>query len=249
MLYNVDDLLTVDDVLADALLECGDEGYRKRTKGWYIATVKHALQELEFDVKFNTQFHDEVIPSNLRVPTPEGAFNMIGVWGYSGGQFAETSARRIYRKMEMLTNGGGDGYAANNVMGMVDEQVGNQPTGSVKYFYGVQNGAIILSPECAIFTKVRMAYKGFTKSVMNVAIIPPMLREAIVGYVVVKFFSSMLDENPRQYSATYDRKKNDLYVPNSRLSLSVWDNAKRRVARISPDELRTVRLYWGNPPM
>lgn len=246
MQYNVDDLLTVDDILADVLLECGDEDYHKRTKGWYIATIKHALQELEFDTKFNEQFHDEVIPSNLRVPTPEGSFGMVGVWVYTGSVFSETYARRVYRKMNMLTNGDGDGYAANNVMGMTDEQVTSQTSGSVKYFYGVQNGALVLSDGCEAFTKVRMVYKGFTKSIMGIAIIPPMLREAIAGYTTVKFFASVLDENPRRYAPTYDRKKNDLYYPPRN---SVWDNAKRRVARMSPDTLSTIKLYWGQPPI
>lgn len=246
MQYNVEDLLTVDDILADVLLECGDEDYRKRTKGWYIAQIKHALQELEFDTKFNEQFHDEIIPSNLRVPTPEGSFSMVGVWGYTGGEFNPSYARRIHRKIGAYSNGGGDGYAANNVMGMVDDQVANDTVGSVKYFYSVQNGALILSDECVVFTKVRMTYKGFTKSIMNVAVIPPMIREAVVGYTVVNFFKSVLDEDPRRYSATYDRKKSDLYYPPMR---SVWDNAKRRITRMGEDEMRTVRIYWGQPPI
>ena len=237
-------MLTVEDILADALVECGDEGYRKYTRGWYVAQIKFALQELEFDTLFRTEFLDEIIPSTLRVNTPEGGFGIVGVWVYNGGRFSN-DATRVYRKSGMMTNGGGDGYAANNVQGMEDEQVNNTPADTVSYYYGIQNGVLMLSDACSAFQKCRIVYKGFSKSIMDMAIIPPMIREAVLKFVVVKYFSAEMAKD-RSMAAIYDRKYAELYRP---MRASVWDNARYRLSRLSPDQLRTIKLYWGHPPV
>ena len=243
MEHNNLDMISVDEILADALIECADEGYRKRTKGWYVAQVKHSLQELEFDTHFNVRFTDEVIPSTLRLSTPDGAFSISGVWVYNGENFSG-DAQRVYHKFGMNSNGGGDGYAANNVQGMVDSLVDNSPEGSVDYFYGSQNGVIILSPACASYQKVRIVYKGFTKSIMGLPIIPPMIRESVLGFVVVKFYKGEMATD-RSAAPLYDRHFRELYYPRGN---SVWDNAKYRLTRLSPDMIRTLQLYWGVPP-
>jgi hypothetical protein len=247
MEFSLNDMLTVDDVLADVVRDCADEDYRKRTKGWYVAQIKHALQELEFDTQFNPQFYDDVIPSTMRVNLPEGSFGVRGIYVYSG-VFAESTAKKVYRKLGGFSNGAGDGMAANNMQGNSDEFVTHQGSDSVDFYYVVNNGIIILSDACSSYSKVRIVYNGFTKSVMNVAIIPPMVRSAVAGFATVNFFSSMMGEDPRMYAPIYDRKYAALYNPPPR-QLSVWDNAKKRISRISPDTMRTIKLYWGQPPI
>lgn len=245
MEFSLEDMLTVGDVLADVVRDCSDEDFRKRTKGWYVAQVKHALQELEFDTNFNRQFFDEVIPSNQRVELPEGSFGIKGVYVYDG-TFTESESKRVYRKVNAFSNGGGDGFAAGNMQGNSDQQVPHQAANTVDYYYGVQGGVMILSDGCMAYSKVRVVYNGFTQSVMGVAVIPPMIREAVAQFVTVKFFSSMMGEDPRMYAPIYDRKYAALYTP---MRFSVWDNAKRRVSRLSSDTIRTIKLYWGQPPI
>lgn len=198
-------------------------------------------------MEFNIKFMDGVIPSNLRVPLPERAFNVRGVWVYTGDQFVPENAVRVYRKLNMMSNGGGDGYVANNVAGMPDTHVVNSSDSAIRYYYGVQGGSAILSNDCALFTRYRIVYNSYTDDLTTPSI-PVALREAISMYAVLKFYESVMSENPRLYAPIYDRKYNALYKPKAARLDSTWDTAKRRMKKSSKDTLRTVMSYWGIPP-
>lgn len=247
MEFSNDSMISVEEILADVVRECQDTNYRRRTKGWYVSQVKYGLQELEFDVEFNIKFMDELIPSVLRIPLPERGFNVRGVWVYNGGNFQPENAVRVYRKLDMMTNGGGDGYVSSNIAGMPDRFVQNSTSHSNDFYYGVQGGSIQLSDSCGSYAKVRVVYNSYTDD-LSAPAIPVFVREALSMYGAMKFFESCMPENPRLYAPLYDRKYNSLYRPRVARLDSVWETAKRRMKKSSKDLRRTVMMYWGIPP-
>ena len=84
MTFSFEDLISIDEVIADVLQEVDDQAQQKLTPGFYRKIVKKALDELGFDVAFVDATRDLVLPDDLKVPTPKGVFNVKTIQVFTG---------------------------------------------------------------------------------------------------------------------------------------------------------------------
>ena len=256
------DYLTLENILADATLRTGDEGMRMLNKGFYMRQAKRALDELNFETFFDLRYEDLVIPKSLRIPIPSGAWNIKDMFIWNGSVMATdnvidnqslpspqditcckiSSSARVYHKDNFLTNGHNKGYTAWNKKGQLDYFACGYTFDDSTYYYNVQNGIIMLSDHCTGFPYTRIIYNGTASDIDKTKMIPPFIRQAIVLYVAKEAFA-VLKQRDKAYRVDWADTNSELYVPKSRGSNSVWDDAAYRLKRIDSKHRKDLGEY------
>lgn len=243
MNVSFDSYLSINEILADALRIVDDEDMRIRNIGWYKRQVKTCLEQLNFRTHFDERYSDFDIPSNKIIKLPKGAWNIKEVYVYNTDCFSIDSSRRVFHKDNFISNEKG-GYTARNKTDQRDYFINSHHDDSYLHFYNVQNGNIHFSDACLTFDKIRIVYNGMASDVDDVKIIPPFIREAVVGYVAERFFFSLKSKDIK-YRVLWADAKADLYTQKSRHELSTWDEAKYMLKRIDDKHRTDMNEYWG----
>ena len=176
--------VSVNEILADVLKITNDAGFKINSRGWYISQIRQALQELSFDTFFDERNEELLIPNDLRVELPKGAFNLKQIFLFNGTKCnVGKNTPNVYFKQNYWT--GGTGYLArdkwdNNDDPFYRDRSSNDPK---LHYFGIQNGLIMLSESCRKYEKIMVFYNGIGGEIDNTPVIPQFFRQAVKDYV------------------------------------------------------------------
>ena len=236
------DMLSCEEILADALLQSNDPELKSLNKGWYIRQVKNGLEALNFNTFFNEVTFDCPMPVDLRMNIPTGSWNIKDIYVFSGNCCDITTSARVFHKSNFLSNGKNKGYTAHNKTGQADPYIVPFSYDIGIYFYNIQNGIIYLSDSCANFEKLRIVYNGTTRDIEKSKIIPPFAREALIAYVVERALYTLKNRNP-QLRASWMDARNDLYGDQGKYRHSKWTEAEMRLKDMDKKERTDLMQY------
>lgn len=216
MTFSFEDMLTIEEILADVLPAVDDEKIKYFPEGWYKRQVKTGLDALNYNAPFLETFIDVDVTSNLIITIPSGVWDIQDLFLWNGQADCDNckidSAVRLFHKRNMHTKGYDFGYTARHTSNMSDAFLPvPYSADSTTYFYNVHLGNIILSDACIDYEKLRIVYKGVPKSLNTVKFIPPFCREYLIAYVVERTFSALKAKDPARYRALWGDARADLY--------------------------------------
>lgn len=195
MNFSPHSFVSVNEILADVLKITNDAGFKVNSRGWYISQIRQALQELSFDTFFDERNEELLIPNDLRVEMPKGAFNLKQIFLFNGTKCnVGNNTPNVWYKQNYWT--GGNGYLArdkwdNNGDPFYRTRSGNpQARNEVRlgsdsqlYYFGIQNGLIMLSESCRKYEKIMIFYNGIGGEIDNTPVVPQFFRQAVKDYV------------------------------------------------------------------
>lgn len=258
MIYSNKSLVKVDEIIADAQLQLGDDSGIIFNQGWYIATVQRGLSKLSFDSKFFLISEEIDFPSDtLSVPVPANCWNLKEVYVYDKGEDCTISnMHEVYWKRHYEPNGYDKGYTArmkpisqktNVETDTLGADYGSdvynpEPVSSESniYYYNIQNGNIVFSSTCKGFDKIKLKFNGTFTPLGETPTVPEMFVEAITQYVVERGFNILKSRDSRAYRALWSDAYNQLYSRNG-----AWDRATK-LAKQLDDKTRRDFLQYNN---
>lgn len=234
-------------------------------KGLYISFIQRAFEALALNTFFDERHADFNFPTDtLTAPLPEGCFNVIGAWMYSGSQCDFHDTRKIWWKRNYFTEG--KGYIANNkednrkdpffpknypsdinIRAAVGGPNENLFSLNRHLFYNIQNGNIMFSSSCkSAGTKVHIYYNGTGCAIGEVPIIPIFLRTAIEDYLTVEALLLRIanDVDPRRWQSLlgfYNTKLDKEGMNGS------WHNAEYMIKSLNESQRSDLYEYLGRP--
>lgn len=257
MTFSYADLLSLENILADAIMYVGDPGMKILNKGYYLRQAKAGLDEMGFETFFDLRYQDIEITENLQIPMPSGAWNIRDLFVFntyvsvtdnvtsdttisSCCQIAES--RRLVHKQNFLTRGYESGYTARNKSNQWDYFVIPFSQDNVLYFYNVQNGMIMLSDYCKPWKYLRIVYNGTPSDIDKTKMIPPFIRNAIVGYVTERCLFAIKSRDKTKRIDWMDARA-DLYTKAGPTTASKWDEAKYRLKSMDKKQADDLKEY------
>lgn len=199
MQFNPKDLLSPDVLLFDILEEASDKDFREMTRGWYVGKIQEALNEVEFDVKFNIYHHDQQVPEDLRMEVPVGCYSVEDIFLYNG-ELNKPSAKPIpiNWKRNMLRSPGAE-YSANVRGGsnsLLDAYMQN--SNESQLFFNITNRIIDLSSGCSSYEYIRIVFAGTSIPLGNVPFVPPFLKSYVHTWVVENYWRVLKGRYPAE---------------------------------------------------
>ena len=240
---NYQNLLSVQEILADVLIAVNDESTHLLTTGFYIAQVKLGLDELGFSVSFLPVTEDYPMPEFLTLEMPKGCFNLHTIHIYNGTPDAVSYSENVYWKKNVQTRGKGTGSTSNVHPWNISDPFFKTPHIDHSfglYYFSVQNGIIRLSDDCANYPYVRLTYDGIpSKQLDMVKMVPPEVRKALVLWVIEKCASYLKIRDGRYSKIQADAAQQlDEYGLNG-----AWHEAKMRLLKLDKKKLKDSILY------
>lgn len=253
MIFSYDDLLSIQEVIADVLLLVDDEEQRLLPPGYYRTQVKYALDELSFDTFFVDVTEDYSIPDNLKVKVPKGSFNLKQIWAYSGTPDEVKYLENVNWKRNFDTRGydtandRNTGYGARSHEGNITDPFVKAPYGYVTaLFFNVREGMILLSDTCSSYDYIRIQYAGVASSKLDIdeiKMVPPMARKAVVLWVTDKAAAS-LKSRSEQFRIKYRQVQADVSGQLDEYGYDgAWHQAKMRLKELDRKMLRDMLEY------
>lgn len=207
MNFSPHSFVSVNEILADVLKLTNDVDFRINTRGWYISQIRQALQELSFDTFFDERNEELEIPHDLRIPMPKGAFNLKQMFLFNGTKCnVGQNTPNVWYKQNYWT--GGNGYLArdkwnNNGDPFYRNRNGNPQarnevelgSDSQLYYFGMQNGLIMLSESCRKYEKIMIFYNGIGGEAGDLPVIPVHLRQAVKDYVTLNALDAIIADS------------------------------------------------------
>lgn len=205
--------VTSNEILADVLKIVGDSDFRTNSKGYYISQIQQALEELSFDTYFDERNESFDVPENLRLELPEGSFNLKQVYLFRGDDCNFGSKSQIvYHKRNFINDATGSNYVARDKYKNDDlfyksrnqghrNDHGDRSSGNDRgginnlYFYGIQQGVVMLSGSCRNFEKIMLVYNGMGAAIGDIPVIPNFFRQAVKDYVAMAALGAKIAEN------------------------------------------------------
>ena len=247
---NTNDFVSLDIILADVLVLCGDENTRIYPKGWYVSQVQKALEELSIDTFWNERTVDVPLDKiKLQSKIPENMFNPREVYLWKGDCCSpETSVIVHYKRHYNNKPGvGGTGHTARRKEGGVYDpffspfrENSGQSRVSGLYYANIQGGIMMHSSSSAEYDMVRFVGNAYGGNIGDAPIIPRFLREATIDWVVEKYFRARYGRDV-QYRVRWIDSENKL---NKRFDGS-WDKAKYRIKNMDTWEMNSMKEYFG----
>jgi hypothetical protein len=202
-MVNENNFLSINEVLADALVALDDEEQRMLTPGFYRAQVRNAMDELGFDTVFTERDMDVPIPSNNIVVFPQNAYRIKDVLIYTGSPDNVQYVQPVYWKKGARTEGYGKGYVANNHPGNhSDNYFSSNPAwgdNDINYFFSFVQGNIYLSDPCTTYDYVKVVFDGIASGTLDdTKMVPPEVRDAVMLWVIERC-ASMLKVKDAKY--------------------------------------------------
>lgn len=257
MTFSFEDLISIQEVVADASLDLADKELHLLTPGWYRKHVKRAMDELSFDAPFIEVVKDIVMPDDMKVPVPKGFYNIENIHIYTGTPDAVGYVENVYWKKNFQTRGGvikeneytDSGYTANNHEHNVSDPFFKvsafRQAPLIAYFFNTRNGIIYLSADCSAYDYVRITGKGVATSELaidDIRIIPPFALKAVTLWVVEKGARALKgsDTGNRRYRTiqTDAALQLDEYGKNG-----AWWEAKVRLGELDKKKWRDFIEY------
>jgi hypothetical protein len=242
MEFGARDLISINDILADVLLDVGDESMKLRTPGFYQAQVKYAMNELSFDTLFIEETTDIVMPTDMFVEIPAGVFNIREVYVYSGTPDEIKYMENVYWKRRFKSRGFEKGYTANVKSGNTTDPFISAPILETNpYYFNVQRGFIMLSDPCSGYDYIRVVYNSIQASgnILDAKIIPPFARKAVTLWVVEKAARSLKVKEPK-----YRQIQIEAATQLDEYGLTgAWQEAKRRLKRLDTKKYHDLVEY------
>lgn len=250
MNFSKHDFVTINDILADALKLVGDVDMKFNSKGWYTSQIQQCLESLSYDTFFLDLDKDFDLPENLRLDMPKGAFNLQQIYLFNGDSCHIKNRVNVYHKKNFINDKSGGNYVARDNYSNYRDRFHKQRS-SIKntpdnvYFYDIQNGVIMLSPNCHGFEKIKIVYSGVHTSIGEVPVIPTFLRQAVKTKVVVEGLASRMAQSigMPEYNQIFnlhnlhDNKLNHPYDGE-------WVKAERRVKSIDRKKKQDIKEYF-----
>lgn len=237
--------VSTNEILSDVLMLVQDTDFKLVSKGFYTSQVQQALEELSFDTYFDKRTETFDIPDNFRIEMPKGAFNIEAMYLFNGDECNINNSTPVWWKRNFISSKSGNGYVAGNKGINTDRfnktTVTNQ---NGLFYYGVQNGEIMLSSNCkGAYNKLYLVYHGTGGDIGEVPFIPLFLRQAVKDYVAKKVLTIKIAK-----SEPIDRP-----MWMNLLSLTIkdlenpyegsWAKAERRVRKLDMKERRDMKEY------
>ena len=259
MNFSLENNVSINAVLADALVMLNDESTKELSKGYYKRQVKNALKEIGFETNFLEVKLDLDIPHNLKLSVPKNMYNIqdIFVWHIDRTKCLHDDSvecssckvsgpERVFHKYNYVSDGKGMGYTARNHEGNPNDPF-IPPAGHQQMlkWYNIQSGMIMLSPTCGKpYNRMRIVAKGIPAGDIDEAnIVPEFCREAIMYWTVEKCALSLIKRDPT-YSTIWKLANSKLYTAPSRGESSVWDEAKYRLCTLDDKERSDLLTYF-----
>jgi hypothetical protein len=255
MEFSPSSFVTVNEILADVLKTVSDRDFSLNTRGWYISQMQQALEELSFDTFFLTINKEIVIPCDLKIELPIGAFNLRQMYVFNGDNCDFSESRTVYHKNNYLGSGSGKTYLARDTYSNANDpfytrrsQRRNSAIEDAKkgptnvFYYGIQQGVINLSANCSQFEKVMLVYNGVHTDIGDVPVIPTFLRQAVKDYATVRALEIRIAEeqvNLQRWNLLLSRYDNSLNHPYE----GSWVKAERRAKTLDNKHRQDMKEY------
>lgn len=257
MTFSFEDLISIQEVVADASLDLDDKELHKLTPGWYRKQVKRAMDELSFEVPFIDIVKDIVMPDDMKIYIPKGFYNIDKMHIFTGTPDDIGYVENVYWKRGFQTRGGvikenewtASGYTADNHEHNISDPFfkvslfRTSPRGA--YYFNTRNGIIYLSTACAAYDYIRIVGKGVASSQLdidNIKIVPPFAIEAIILWVVERGARALkaTDTGTRRYRTI----QTDAALQLDKTGYNgLWHEAKTRLRKIDTKMWRDLIEY------
>lgn len=239
--------VTVNEILADVLSVVDDENFNLRSRGYYTSQIQQALEELAIESFFDHRTVTVKIPEDLRIEIPKGTFNLKNMYLFNGDECNIETSTPVYLKKNFINAPSGNGYVANN-KGRNDrdrfhKDSFREENPSNLFFYGIQNGMIMLSSSCKSYENLFIELNGLGQELDDLPIIPIFLRQAVKDYVAIKVLQVKIAKVPM---AEYNRWLSILNVHKESKGndfTGSWMEAQRRVRRLDDKARRDIKNY------
>ncbi len=255
--FSFEDLISIQEIIADVTLDLDDKEMHKLTPGWYRKQVKRAMDELSFDVPFLKIVRDFVMPDDMKIPVPKGFYNIDKIHIFSGTPDNIGYVENVYWIKGFETRGGvireneytDAGYTANNHEHNITDPffkvsiLRQSPRNA--YYFNVRNGIIYLSSACSGYDYVRIVGTGVASSELDIdkiKIVPPMAFEAITLWVVERGARALksTDNRDRRYRTI----QTDASVQLDKTGYNgLWHEAKTRLRKLDTKMWRDMIEY------
>ena len=174
---------------------------------------------------------------------PAGSWNVQDLFAFNGDTPCVIGeSARIHHKSNFLTKGDTRGYTARNKSNQWDPFLFPFQNDSDILFYNVNQGRFMFSEKCSDYAKYRVVFQGIPTDIGKTKMIPPVAREAIVGYVIERAFFTLKSRDAK-YRVMWNDAKVDLYTKTSLLSLCKWDEAQSLLKRKDSKEMSDLYEY------
>jgi len=233
------DFVTPENVLADVLELVADTDLRKGlSQGWYISQIQSAIERLALDTYFSVETGDFKMPcATLQDKMPSNCFNIREMYLWTGDCCSPQSSVIVHYKRLYNNKPGGAGYTALRKDGNGQESSDPfyQPwlqgfslyNGDRNLHYAnIQNGLIMFSSNCASFPNYRIVYNSLGGEFGTEPIIPRMLRDVVIDFVVERVYRAFTARQPRLYRVL----QQDAFERLFNRQVGTWWEAMRRVA-------------------
>lgn len=259
---DINDFLSVDEILSDVLMNTNDEALRKGfSKGWYVSQIQQSIEEISLDSFYDIQTRDfDMDTVNLSLEMPKNAFNIREMYLHNGDCCEPDSFAIVHWKRLHNNKGRGAVSTGKQVEGgraEIDPFFGGTffvsrlgTTGSTSgsrtvrgenvRYANIYNGLIMFDPGAAEFTKVRLVYNGLGGELGDIPVIPRFFRQYCIGFVCEKFFGVRKVEVPgeRIHWVDWSTKLND---PRNGLEIK----ALKRISSMNKWEKESLNEYLG----
>jgi hypothetical protein len=237
------DYLSVNHILAEVSMACGDKDFRNGfSKGWYVSRIQDALQEAALDTFYYKITDDFDIPANLNIAMPDNSFNIRMMIAYTGDCCVPSKSAVIHWKRNYNNKKKVDGaltrHQGTGKSNTSDPIIPSTRNVGNLYYAGIQDGHISFSPAVAQFDKVRITYNGMGVQVGDTPIIPRFFERAVNAYVRSQFWLAKLAEEPRKWRVNYT----DAVMQYEKH----MEKAKLRVLSMNSFEKESLNEYLSN---
>lgn len=256
--------VSTNQILADVLKTVDDSSFKVSSRGWYTSQIQQALEELSFDTFFDERNESFDVPKDLRLDMPKGAFNLKGVYLFSGTNCDIGKSVNVYWKKNFINSSSGNGYVAKDkwendkdpfYQGRTARSLENQsltdPTENFNnnpdnlYFFNVQNGMIMLSETCRKFPKVMLVFNGIMTDIGEAPVVPQFFRQAVKDFVLVPALAEKMRDTiaTKEYShwammhANYKQQLNRPYEGS-------WAKAEHRAKQLNNKVRQDIKEYF-----
>lgn len=254
--------VTPEEVLSDVLSIVDDRGYKFKSKGFYENQIENALQELAFDTFFDRKSTIIPVPQNLRVEMPDNSFNIRNLYVFNGTACNIASAQKLWHKRNYWTGGNGllarDRGNNNNDPFYKDRTHTKDPVdvpGKIVpgvsqlndvYFYNIEGGIIMVSPNCRGYQNLFIQYNGTGVGSSDKPIIPKFLKEAVKGWVAEQILVMRMSHSSGgefvKWQSVHNTVLQKLRGRRSEFD-GDWYKAEERVKTLDKNEREDLKEY------
>lgn len=249
---SMQDAVSIQDILSRALVFCQDEDYRNGfTKGFYIALIQLALEELAFDTFYQVVTDDIDLSVTdfktcFQMEVPANIFNIREIYFFNGSCAQPEGQVQVYWKRLFNNGKGGTNYTAkNNDMGgsAIDPYYPLAYVGANVYYANIFNGLMMFSRNSTGFKYLRVVGNGAGTPIGDDPVIPKFFRTAITDYVCESYFRTQMTKDrayAQDWRIYYDRLHNE--------KNGSWHIAEKRAKKLSTwkkDTIRETNPLWA----